>query len=112
MLEYITRRLLLAFFIVWVISVLSFVILELPPGDAITRVRGYSAQHFDEAELRAKEAEIRAGSSQMGQDMAAAHFGVGRAETVDSLTITWPGGKIQTLTDVPLNQRITVTEPE
>ncbi len=50
---YIARRLLLAFFIVWVISVLSFVILELPPGDAVTRVRGYSIQSFDEAELRA-----------------------------------------------------------
>ena len=60
MLEYIARRVLLAFFIVWVISVLSFVILELPPGNAITRVRGYSAQHYDEAELRAKEAELRA----------------------------------------------------
>ncbi len=60
MLEYMSRRLLLALFIVWVISVLSFVILELPPGNAITRVRGYSSQHFDEAELRAKEAELRA----------------------------------------------------
>ncbi len=56
--------------------------------------------------------EIRAGSSQMGQDMAAAHFGLGPAVTVDSLTITWPGGKVQTLTDMPINQRITVTEPE
>ena len=43
--------------------------------------------------------------------MAAAHFGLGRAETIDSLTITWPSGKVQTLTDVPINQRITVTEP-
>ena len=25
--------------------------------------------------------------------MAAAHFGLGRADTIDLLTITWPGGK-------------------
>ena len=56
--------------------------------------------------------EIRAGSSQMGQDMAGAHFGLGSAESVDSITITWPSGKIQVLTDVSANQRLTISEPE
>jgi peptide/nickel transport system permease protein len=60
MTEYIVRRLLLAFFIVWIISMLSFFILELPPGNAIERVRGYSAQHVDEGDLLAMEAELRA----------------------------------------------------
>ena len=56
--------------------------------------------------------EIRAGSSQMGQDMAGAHFGLGSAESVDSMTITWPSGKMQVLTDVSANQRLTISEPE
>src|SRR2546429_8860842 len=36
MLAYIGRRALLAVFTVWAISVLSFVIIQLPPGDYVT----------------------------------------------------------------------------
>ena len=39
MLAYIARRLLLAVFTVWAISVLSFLILELPPGDQADRLK-------------------------------------------------------------------------
>ena len=39
MLAYIARRLLLAVFTVWAISVLAFVILELPPGDQADRIK-------------------------------------------------------------------------
>ena len=35
MLPYIARRVLLAFFAVWVISMLSWVIIQLPEGDAV-----------------------------------------------------------------------------
>ena len=36
MLAYIGRRVLLAIFTVWAISVLSFIIIQLPPGDYVT----------------------------------------------------------------------------
>jgi peptide/nickel transport system permease protein len=36
MLSYIARRFLMAIFTVWVVSVLSFIIIQLPPGDAIS----------------------------------------------------------------------------
>ena len=55
---------------------------------------------------------ISGGSSSMGQNMMAAHFGLGQASRVDSLTIRWPGGRVQTITDVPTNQVLQVTEPE
>jgi hypothetical protein len=55
--------------------------------------------------------EVLSGASHMGDNMRAAHFGLGTAPVVDSLTVRWPGGKAQTLTDVATNQRITVTEP-
>ena len=55
--------------------------------------------------------EIAAGSSQMGQNMLEAHFGLGTARTVDSLTVVWPSGKVTRLTDVPANQRVTIVEP-
>ena len=56
--------------------------------------------------------EIAAGSSSMGQNMRAAHFGLGRATSVDSVTVRWPGGKVQTITDVVANQRLTITESQ
>ena len=36
MLAFIVRRLLLAILTIWVISILSFVIIQLPPGDFVT----------------------------------------------------------------------------
>ena len=60
---------------------------------------------------RAQIREISSGASFMGQNMLAAHFGLGEAKVADFVLIRWPNGVVQTLTDVPANQRITVTEP-
>jgi len=38
------------------------------------------------------------------------HFGLGSVEKIDSLTITWPNGKIQTLTDIKPNQTLSLIE--
>lgn len=56
--------------------------------------------------------EIFAGSSQMGQNMREAHFGLGSATHVDSVTVTWPSGKVQTVTDVVLDQKLVMVEPQ
>ena len=40
------------------------------------------------------------------------HFGVGTASTVDSLTVTWPDGRVQTLEDVDTNQRLTLRQAD
>jgi hypothetical protein len=37
-------------------------------------------------------------------------FGLGGFARVDRLTVTWPTGQTDTLTDVPANQTLTVTE--
>ena len=55
---------------------------------------------------------VTAGSSQMSQHMLAAHFGLGEAAYVDTLTVRWPSGRSQTLTDVAANQVLVVTEPD
>ena len=55
---------------------------------------------------------VTAGSSQMSQNMLAAHFGLGAAARVDTLTVRWPGGRSQTLTDLDANQVLVVTEPD
>ena len=54
--------------------------------------------------------EITAGSSNKSQSMLPAHFGLGRAAKADSVQIQWPSGVVQTLRDVPPNQRLTVVE--
>ena len=39
------------------------------------------------------------------------HFGLGDDKQVTSLKIEWPSGHVQTLEDVPVNQRVGVAEP-
>ena len=56
--------------------------------------------------------EIASGSSSMGQNMRAAHFGLGQATSADSVTVRWPGGQVQTVSNVAANQRLTITEPK
>ena len=59
MIGYFVQRSILAFFTVWVISVLSFVIVELPEGDAATRLVLASSELFNEGDLKAMEHELR-----------------------------------------------------
>ena len=60
---------------------------------ARTQYREYTGQHY------------------MGQNYIPVHFGLGSASRVSSLTITWPSGTTQTLTNIAINQTITVVEP-
>lgn len=54
--------------------------------------------------------EVNGGSSHMSQHTSIAHFGTGADNSVDSLWILWPQGGVQLLTDIPVDQRITVVE--
>ena len=56
--------------------------------------------------------EVSAGSSSMGQNMLPAHFGLGEAARVDSVTVRWPSGKLQTLSGVSVNLHLVITEPQ
>lgn len=50
------------------------------------------------------------GSSHLSQNSTIAHFGLGNAKTVESITVRWPGGKEQVLVNQPVNQVVTITE--
>ena len=54
--------------------------------------------------------EVSAGGSNKSQSMLPVHFGLGKAEMVDSIQVRWPSGTVQTLRDVAVNQRITIVE--
>ena len=72
---------------------------------------GIGARISLEAGGRRQIREVSGGRSFMGQHMRPAHFGLGTVSKVGRLTVRWPSGIVQTLTDVPANRRVTVTEP-
>jgi hypothetical protein len=54
--------------------------------------------------------EYRCPSSFLSQGDPRAHFGLGKASIVDRIRIKWPSGTVQTLTNVPVDQILKVTE--
>lgn len=44
------------------------------------------------------------------QHLLPTHFGLGSETMVDELVITWPNGMTDTLTDIPVDQRITIVQ--
>lgn len=55
--------------------------------------------------------EIRAGSSYASNHSLLAAFGLKKAAVIDEINVQWPSGESQTLTDVAVNQILTITEP-
>lgn len=54
--------------------------------------------------------EIDGGSSHLSQNSTVAHFGLGTAITVDSVIVTWIGGKKQFFTNQKANVKLTIVE--
>ncbi len=54
--------------------------------------------------------EIDGGSSHASQNSTIAHFGLGQATRVDSIHVSWLGGKKQSLSNQQANQQILITE--
>ena len=55
-------------------------------------------------------AQREGGRGYMSSPDPRVHFGLGKRKTVQSLEITWPSGTVDKLTNVPINQYITVKE--
>ena len=54
--------------------------------------------------------EVDCGSSHASQNSSIIHFGLGEKIKVDSLIVTWPGGKKQYLMDLIPNNLIEIEE--
>jgi hypothetical protein len=54
--------------------------------------------------------QAKGGTSYMSASDPRIHFGLGKQNKVDSLQITWPSGKVDRLTDVPVDSIIAVKE--
>ena len=55
--------------------------------------------------------EMNGGNNMISQNEKIAHFGLGSHQVVAQLTVKWPSGVMQSLTDVVVNQRLTLLEP-
>ena len=62
----------------------------------------------DQTQIR----EIYAGDSYMSFNSFVAEFGVRNAKRIETLQITWQNGNTQTLHNVPVNQRIRITQKQ
>ena len=54
--------------------------------------------------------EISGGSSHISQNSSIAHFGLGNSSSVDSLTVYWPSGTVQTFTGLPADTMLLIRE--
>ena len=54
--------------------------------------------------------EVKSGSGYLSQNDLRLHFGLGAAMSVDTLTVRWTCGKVQTLKDVKTNQMLVISE--
>jgi hypothetical protein len=54
--------------------------------------------------------EVRSGGSYCSQNDLRVHFGVGTSLRVKSLEIRWPSGKVDKLSDIPVNRLVVVKE--
>jgi len=54
--------------------------------------------------------QVMGGMSYLSQSEYALHFGLGKNENIDSITIHWPSGIIQKLYNVSIDQEIVITE--
>jgi len=63
-----------------------------------------------ESEGKTQVEQAKGGMSYMSANDLRVHFGLGRRKTIKSLEIRWLSGTVDKLTDVPINQVITVKE--
>ncbi|WP_394707607.1 CRTAC1 family protein [uncultured Draconibacterium sp.] len=64
------------------------------------------------AEGKTQMAQKKSTTGYLSQNDPRIHFGLGKSETIDKLSIKWPSGKEQVLTDVKVNQILTINESE
>lgn len=61
---------------------------------------------------RTQVRQVQAAGGYLAQSSRTLHFGLGDAESVDRIEITWPSGKVQVLEDPAVGRVTKVTEPE
>jgi hypothetical protein len=71
---------------------------------------GFGAQVEIKAGGLRQRSEVRANSSFESASDPRLHFGLGSATRLDSISIRWPSGRVETLGPEPADQEISITE--
>ena len=72
---------------------------------------GIGARVYLTAGGKTQVQEVRAGSSYLSMDSVDLEFGLGRADSVDSVEVRWPSGRVQMMQDIGVNQTLEIVEP-
>jgi thiol-disulfide isomerase/thioredoxin len=95
----------------------NFIALRLVGGNRTSRANsgfssrdGYGARVILNCGSRAFVEEHRCGEGYSAQNSNTLLIGIGRATTIDSATIRWPGGRMQKLPGLPVGKLITIHE--
>ena len=56
--------------------------------------------------------QVVSGSGFLSQNPYTLHFGIGKADSIEKLVITWPSGVVQELADLEVNQKHEIVEPK
>jgi hypothetical protein len=84
-----------------------------PPGPGAKSNRdGIGSRIEIVAAGKRQTAERVASSGYLSQNDGRLHFGLGAATTVDQITVRWPSGRVQRLTNQATDRVITVEEPK
>jgi len=86
---------------------------------AVFALRGASSNHFGagatvqiETASGTQVRQLVLARGYLSSSEPILHFGLGEAESMDSVTIQWPSGHVQSFENLPADYRFTVTEPE
>ncbi len=71
---------------------------------------GLSSRVVAVVDGRRMERRVRSGSSYLGQSELPVTFGVGPSLMIDSLIVTWPGGKVDSFADVAVDREYRIVE--
>ncbi|HYP16271.1 MAG TPA: FG-GAP-like repeat-containing protein, partial [Opitutus sp.] len=87
-------------------------------GRLVIALRGQRSNRFGvgasvriETEQGTQTRQLSLARGYLSTSEPAVHFGLGDATEIKRLAITWPSGATQALSNVPVNRRVTVTEP-
>ena len=86
--------------------------LQIRPEGTRSNRAGIGARIAISAAGRRQFAQVLSGGSYLSHHDLKVHFGLGSSTLVETLTVQWPSGAVQTLRDVPANQILVVREPQ